>query len=311
MSSRAVEPLDASLSAWLTHLGARGLSEHTLKHYARDVRRFAAFVQDQAVASWHAVTTLHVQQYLQQLANEGKSARTMARVLSALRTFFDYLMREGVRQDNPARDVPLPKVGAPLPRTLDVDQVSRLLDGFDDSWQGHRDRAIYELLYSSGLRVAELQRLNLDHAAQMLREGGTIVVGKRDKERWVPVGRKAREALKAWLAVRDAHARVDEPALFINPQGQRLSVRTIQHRLRTWGQVRGLSQAVSPHKLRHSFATHLLESSGDLRAVQTLLGHASLNATQVYTRMDFQQLARVYDTAHPRAKRKHEDDNEF
>ncbi|SIO06824.1 tyrosine recombinase XerC subunit [Sulfurivirga caldicuralii] len=307
MSSRAVEALDAAIGAWMRHLAARGLSEHTMKNYARDVRGFAAFAQAEAVVSWGEVATLHVKLYLQKLASEGKSARTLARILSALRSFFDYLLREEQAQSNPARDVPLPKVGAPLPRTLDVDQVSQLLEGFDDSWQGRRDRAIYELLYSSGMRVAELHGLNVSHGEQMLREGGTIVLGKRDKERWVPVGRVAREALAAWLKVRNAHADADEPALFINPRGGRLSIRSMQQRLRKWGRQRGLPQGVTPHKLRHSFATHMLESSGDLRAVQTLLGHASLNATQIYTRMDFQQLARVYDKAHPRAKRKREE----
>ncbi len=307
MSSRAAETLEAAIAAWLRHLVARGFSEHTMKNYARDVRGFAAFAQAEAVASWDEVATLHVQLYLQRLAHEGKTARTLARTLSALRTFFDFLLREKQVQHNPARDVPLPKVGASLPRTLDVDQVSQLLDGFDDSWQGRRDRAIYELLYSSGMRVAELQGLDVSHGEQMLREGGTIVLGKRDKERWVPVGRMAREALAAWLRVRGEHARADELALFINPRGGRLSIRTIQQRLRKWGQQRGLPQGVTPHKLRHSFATHLLESSGDLRAVQALLGHASLNATQIYTRMDLQHLARVYDKTHPRAKRKREE----
>jgi integrase/recombinase XerC len=224
------------------------------------------------------------------------------RRLSAVRTFLRYLQRERVLTHNPAAEVRAPKIKRSLPETLDVDQMSRLLDIPGTDALSVRDRAIMELFYSSGLRLAEL--IGLDLGALDATDRTIRVSGKGNKTRILPVGRKALEALEKWLAVRGALAAIGEMALFVGRNGRRVGQRTIQLRIARWARLQGLPMHVHPHLFRHSFASHLLESSQDLRGVQELLGHADIATTQVYTHLDFQHLARIYDRTHPRARKK-------
>jgi len=279
------------------------MSVHTVSNYQRDLKRCANFMLGQALTQWPSFKTKHVRQFVAQLNREQLSARSIQRHLSSIRSFFRYLIREGIVSDNPAQAVQAPKAQKRLPSTLDVDQMSGLLDHVNqNTFIGCRDRAIMELFYSSGLRLAELAGLNcrdVDLADQLV-----YVTGKGDKKRVVPVGGKAISAIKVWLQCRDEHSLFNEVALFVSKRGGRLGVRSIQQRLRHWGKHQGISDHVHPHRLRHAFASHMLEASGDLRAVQELLGHADISTTQVYTHVDFQHLAKVYDAAHPRAKNK-------
>ena len=279
------------------------MSGHTVSNYQRDLKRCANFMLGQALTQWPSFKTKHVRQFVAQLNREQLSARSIQRHLSSIRSFFRYLIREGIVSDNPAQAVQAPKAQKRLPSTLDVDQISGLLDHVNqNTFIGCRDRAIMELFYSSGLRLAELAGLNcrdVDLADQLV-----YVTGKGDKNRVVPVGGKAISAIKVWLQCRDEHRLFNEVALFVSKRGGRLGVRSIQQRLRHWGKQQGISDRVHPHRLRHAFASHMLEASGDLRAVQELLGHADISTTQVYTHVDFQHLAKVYDAAHPRAKNK-------
>jgi integrase/recombinase XerC len=232
----------------------------------------------------------------------GQSPRSIQRRLSVVRTFFHFLNREGVCGANPALDVQAPKAGRRLPDTVDADQMSRLLDAHVDGSLDQRDKAMVELFYSSGLRLAELvglDLLDLDMADRTVR-----VLGKGRKERIVPVGRQALAALQAWLKIRGEFAPIDELALFVSRDGRRLSPRAVQSRVKRWAQMQGTGVHLHPHLFRHSFASHLLESSQDLRGVQELLGRANLGTTQIYTHLDFQHLAKIYDAAHPRAKRR-------
>ena len=227
---------------------------------------------------------------------------SLRRRLSAVRTFCHWLVREGELGHNPAIDVRTPKPARHLPAVLDTDLVGRLLDIPGDAPDVLRDRAILELFYSSGLRLAELCALDLGDVD--LHDAQVRVTGKGAKTRIVPVGRFARAAIQAWLAVRGSLAQAGEAALFVGARGARRCARAVQGRVSYWAQRQGIGRHVHPHMLRHSFATHVLESSGDLRAVQELLGHADIKTTQVYTHLDFQHLAQVYDAAHPRAKRR-------
>ncbi|MFB4203236.1 Tyrosine recombinase XerC [wastewater metagenome] len=299
-----VDDLDAGVAAFGAHLrDERGLSAATCHHYRRDLEAFAHYCRDAGTTHWSRVTSAEVRAFVAAGHRRGLGGRSLARALSALRTFFAYLMREGIATANPAADVTAPKSGRRLPETLAVDEAARLLDGpADDDTLALRDRALFELVYSSGLRLAEVAALD---AADVTHDPETLrVVGKGARTRIVPVGRTARAALQAWLTVREGLAPATEPALFVSRRGRRLAHRSIQQRLRALADERGLGRPVHPHMLRHAFATHLLESSGDLRAVQELLGHASLATTQVYTHLDFQHLAEVYDRTHPRARRK-------
>ena len=232
----------------------------------------------------------------------GLAPKSLQRHLSAIRAWFRYLLRENRVADNPADGVRAPRVQRRLPHTLDVDQLGRLLELNGDTPLDHRDRAIMELFYSSGLRLAEL--VGLDVSGIPAADGLLEITGKGGKARRVPVGRVAREAIDAWVAVRPQLANTGEPALFVSQRGTRLSARSVEARLRQRAIEQGMPRHVHPHMLRHSFASHLLESSGDLRAVQDLLGHADISTTQIYTHLDFQHLAEVYDKAHPRARRK-------
>ncbi len=280
----------------------RGLSSHTVQAYRRDLAPFLAYCEAQAISDWAAIDEHLIRAYIARRHHGGLAGTSLQRALSALRTLFAHLLEAGRIRHNPARGVRAPKSPRKLPKALDVDLVERLVTLDEDSPLGRRDRAILELFYSSGLRLSELTGLDLDKFDQ--RQAEVRVRGKGDKERIVPVGRHAMAALANWLAVRGQLADTEETALFVSSRGQRMSPRSVQQRLREWARRRGLPVHVHPHMLRHSFASHLLESSGDLRAVQELLGHANLSTTQVYTHLDFQHLARTYDRAHPRARRR-------
>jgi integrase/recombinase XerC len=300
---QAPDRLQARLQAFLSHLRfERRLSPHTLSNYQRDLQRFRDWCREQALDGWEKLTPGQVRAFVAQRHRGGISGKSLQRELSALRSLFRYLLREGVVENDPASGIRAPKSERHLPDTLDADQLGRLLDVASEEPLQRRDLAIMELLYSSGLRLAELVSLNLH---DIDRDDATLeVIGKGAKSRRVPVGRKALAAIAAWEQVRGQLARPDEQALFVSQRGTRLRPRSIQQRLHQWALQQGCRQNLHPHLLRHSFASHLLESSGDLRAVQELLGHADISTTQIYTHLDFQHLAQVYDSAHPRARRK-------
>lgn len=288
--------------AFLAHLREeRRLSPYTLEGYRRDLEDFQRRFNQGGGEGWDTVTGHDVRSFVAQRHHEGLSGRSLRRALSALRTFFSFLMREGHIPLNPALGVRAPRSISGLPSPLDTDQVQRLLNFAPADPLAVRDLAIMELTYSSGLRLSELVGSDLD--ALDLRQGLIRIVGKGNKTRDVPLGRFARDALEHWIEVRARIAPAGETALFVGRGGGRLSGRSIQKRMRRWAFIRGLDRHVHPHMLRHSFASHLLESSGDLRAVQELLGHADISTTQIYTHLDFQHLAQVYDKAHPRARK--------
>jgi integrase/recombinase XerC len=282
----------------------RRMSPHTLQAYAHDLSSVAAFCKLRKLRTWPALDNLQVRAYAAAEHGSGIGPRSIQRRLSALRSFFEFLMREGAAKSNPASDVRAPKSKKRLPATLDTDQMARLLDFRVDDSLSARDKAIMELFYSSGLRVSEL--VNLELSAIDLKDQTVRVLGKGNKTRIVPVGRHAIEALKKWLLQRAGLIRESSSThpLFLGKSGRALTPRAVQLRVNTWARRQGLAQHVHPHMFRHSFATHLLESSGDLRGVQELLGHADISTTQVYTHLDFQRLASVYDAAHPRARRR-------
>ncbi|MFE8071223.1 tyrosine recombinase XerC [Marinobacteraceae bacterium S3BR75-40.1] len=304
-----MQGLDSTLEAFLEHLRSeRRYSPHTCSNYARDLQRLKDHLAAQGVSEWGQLDHHRLRHYVGQLSRAGLGGRTIARHLSAVRRFFGFLIREGWVADNPALDVRAPKRPQRLPKVVDVDQVNALLDMPAEDDLAVRDRAILELLYSSGARLAELVGIDLAHLD--LAAGEVRVTGKGQKIRLLSVGAAAREALAAWLKVRPALAAGGENALFVSQRGGRLSPRAVQQRLRQWGIRNGSPQNIHPHLMRHSFASHILESSGDLRAVQEMLGHADIATTQVYTHLDFQHLAKVYDQAHPRAQRRKEDEGE-
>jgi integrase/recombinase XerC len=291
------------LAAFLHHLThERRFSRHTLENYRRDLIRIRDWLDGQGQCSWARLDQQTVRRYVAARHRGGASGKTLQRELSSLRSLYRFLLREGAVTTSPAQGVRAPKVARKLPATLDADQLSALLDGSDDEPLVVRDTAMVELLYSSGLRLAEL--VSVDVGDIDMRDGSLRVTGKGAKTRTVPVGTKAREAVQRWLAVRGSLAAPDEAGLFVSKRGRRIHPRTVQQRLNRWALTQGATRNVHPHLLRHSFASHLLESSGDLRAVQELLGHSDISTTQIYTHLDFQHLARVYDKAHPRAKKK-------
>ncbi|HRH82339.1 MAG TPA: tyrosine recombinase XerC [Thiobacillaceae bacterium] len=289
----------AALDDYLATLRGRNYSPRSIALYDEDIRRLAAILTDIAPES---VTTHDIRRALAGLHGKGYAAKSLARMLSAWRGFYAHLGRQGRVRANPCLGVRPPKGPKRLPHTLSPDEMGRMLsDVTDDDPMARRDRAMFELMYSSGLRLAEL--VGLDLGGIDLAQGEATVTGKGRKTRIVPVGRLALEALRVWLAVRAQVSR-DEHALFVGARGQRISPRVVQARLKRLALARDVGQRVHPHALRHSFASHVLQSSGDLRAVQEMLGHASLSTTQVYTHLDYQHLAQVYDQAHPRAKKK-------
>ncbi len=277
-------------------------SKHTTLAYQRDLRDFQQFYHKFELQSLRDVTVHTVRQYIADANRRQLGARSIQRRLSALRSFYRYLEREKYVDVNPVNGVKAPKIPQRLPKIMDVDQVQALLTITDDDALAVRDVAILELFYSSGLRLTELVSLNindLDIAGKTLR-----VLGKGNKVRQIPVGKMALEALKKWFEIRECWISDNECAIFITRKGSRISQRNVQARLKQWGQKQSLNTGLHPHRLRHSFASHLLESSSDIRAVQELLGHENLSSTQIYTHLDFQHLANVYDKAHPRAKKK-------
>lgn len=293
--------MKAQLEAYCAHLrNERQVSEHTQLAYRRDLGKVLEYCDSQGIASWNDLQAQQLRQLVARQHHHGQSSPSLARLLSAVRGFYRYLNREGHCQHDPANGLSPPKGERRLPKTLDTDRALQLLDGgVDDDFIARRDHAILELFYSSGLRLSELTSLDLEQLD--LAAGLVQVHGKGSKTRVLPVGRKAREALEQWLRLRGISAPQDR-AVFVSRQGRRLGPRAIQLRVQAAGE-RELGQHLHPHMLRHSFASHLLESSQDLRAVQEMLGHADIATTQIYTHLDFQHLAAVYDSAHPRAKR--------
>ncbi len=281
------------------------LSVLTRKAYRRDLNKLVDYCQQQQIDRWQQLDIHHIRAFIAWRHRQGSSSRSLQRQLSSTRTFFNYLLDQGEMRSNPAQGVRAPKSGKKLPRVLDVDQMASLLESDDREILSLRDHAMFELLYSSGLRVAELANLQIrdvDLSAAMVH-----VTGKGNKQRNVPVGKQAVLAVRAWLGRRHELDRSGTSQLFLGSRGKAIGSRSIQHRLSLWAKKQGLDMHVHPHMLRHSFASHMLESSGDLRAVQELLGHADISTTQVYTHLDFQHLAKVYDQAHPRARKKPED----
>ncbi|HKT72370.1 MAG TPA: tyrosine recombinase XerC [Steroidobacteraceae bacterium] len=295
----------------------RRLSPATDSNYALDLAALVEFCDRQGITRWRRLDTQHVRRFAAHSHARGLSPRSIRRRLSAVRSFYAFLIREHLASlanrsrlpeeslgitSNPAMDVRAPKTQRRLPQTLDVDQMARLLALPDGNQFATRDRAMMELLYSSGLRLAELVGLDVD--AVDLREKTVRVLGKGSKTRIVPVGKMAITALKGWLHERPTLAGPGETALFLGRSGTRLSRRAVQVRVALWARRQGVSTRVYPHLFRHSFASHLLESGGELRGVQELLGHADISTTQIYTHLDFQHLARIYDATHPRARKK-------
>ena len=316
MSSISQEKL---INDFLAHLkNEKGLAQNTTENYQRDLKQLLTFATEQDIGEWNKLADHHLRFYVAQNHRRGLSGKSQQRKLSTVRTFFHYLIGEGHAKANPAIGLAAPKTAKRLPRTLDTDQMSQLLDqrpasnAPSNQWHTTRDQAMLELLYSSGLRLSEIVGSNIPSIDW---DDATIrVIGKGNKERVVPVGSMALKAIKRWLSVRDQLPLKKQviscpQALFLSERGDRLSARSVQTRLTQWARSKGLPGKLHPHMLRHSFASHLLESSQDLRAVQELLGHADISTTQIYTHLDFQHLAQVYDKAHPRAhKSKNEGD---
>lgn len=279
----------------------RRYSPATVAGYRRDILQFVEFITAAGVKNCCEADTLHVRDFAGSRRRKGISARSLQRSLSALRGFYQYLQRERLVENNPAADVAAPLAGKKLPELLDVDEINHLLAAVPQDPLKLRDHAVIELMYSSGLRLSEL--VSLDVGDVDLSQGQVHVLGKGNKARYLPVGRAARKALERWLEVRAAKVKDNENALFISRRGRRLSARAVQQRMAQLGRELGLDKHIHPHMLRHSFASHLLESSNDLRAIQEMLGHADISTTQIYTHLDFQHLAQVYDRAHPRARK--------
>ncbi len=276
-------------------------SPHTISNYQRQLQAVSELLAQAEINAWQQVEASTVRWILIQSHKQKLGAKSIGLRLVALRQFLAFLVKRGELKVNPAQGIKAPKVGKHLPKNIDAEQVTQLLNIQSDKPLAQRDLAMMELMYSSGLRLSELQGLNLDNMD--LTNGEVKVLGKGNKERIVPIGSKAITAIQNWLVVRKQF-QPKENALFINQRGGRLSHRSIQLAMEKWGKIQALDTHLHPHKLRHSFATHLLEASQDLRAVQELLGHSSLSTTQIYTHLDFQHLAKIYDTAHPRARRK-------
>jgi len=308
--------MDESALAWLPRFfsylsGERRMSPHTDSNYRRDLKRFVAHCDKYGIGDWQQVDHQHVRMFAAAEHHHGANARSIQRRLSAIRSFYNFLLRPHdengklpVVKANPAIGVTVPKAKKELPSTIDVDQMARLLSFRTDDEVSVRDKAIMELFYSSGLRLAELVGLDNDKEHIDLDDRTVRVHGKGSKDRILPVGRQAVDAIQRWLLERSKLASVNTRALFVGKRGDRISPRTVQKLVAAWARRQGLGVHVHPHMFRHSFATHLLESSNNLRGVQELLGHAKIATTQIYTHLDFQHLAEIYEAAHPRARRK-------
>lgn len=280
----------------------RGLSVLTIKAYRRDLEQLLKFLETEEIDQPQLVDQHHIRAFIAHRHRQGLGGQSLQRLLSAVRSFFRWMMREGIARHNPATPVKAPKSPRHLPATLDADTIAQLLDIPCDTPLAIRDKAIMELFYSSGLRLSELATLHWEQID--LVSGMVTVTGKGNRSRMVPVGRIAVEALLEWRKTRGQFASFEEPHVFVSQRGNPIAIRTIQARIRYWAKHQGMPQNIYPHLLRHSFASHMLESSGNLRAVQELLGHADISTTQIYTHLDFQHLAKVYDKTHPRAKKK-------
>lgn len=290
------------LQDYLQHLSfERGLSALTLKNYARDIQLLESLAENTALDS---ITNTQVRRYIAMLHGRGLSGKTIARALSAWRGYYDYLVHHKSFNQNPIVGLRAPKTAKTLPQAISTDQAVKFVDIKGDGALDRRDHAILELFYSSGLRLSEL--VNLDINMLDFHEGTVTVTGKGNKTRIVPMGSHAMSAIQTWLQSRALIkiADANPNALFITQQGKRITPRAVQYRVKEWSIKQGINTSMHPHLLRHSFATHVLQSSQDLRAVQEMLGHANISTTQVYTHLDFQHLATIYDKAHPRAKKK-------
>ena len=301
MPDTTAPPGQNLLSGFLAYLhNERRYSPLTAENYARDINRLLSLAGTTPLGE---LKSHHIRRFVAQLHGSGLGGKSLARMLSAWRGFFGYMMRDHHCPGNPCIGLRAPKSARNLPHALSPDEAARMMDlPTADSNLAVRDKAMFELFYSSGLRLAEL--IGLDCDALDFADGAVRVTGKGSKTRIVPLGKQAVTALQAWLVIRAQLAKPEEGALFTNSKGRRLGARSVQLRMKQWGIQQGLSSSVHPHLLRHSFASHVLQSSGDLRAVQEMLGHASISTTQVYTHLDFQYLSKIYDDAHPRAKKK-------
>ncbi len=295
------------LTEYLTFLNVeRGLSPLTRENYARDITLLIKFADNLEL---HALQNIHIRRFIASLHSKGLGGKSIARILSSWRGFFEFLVNRKGYNANPIIGLRAPKSPKTLPQVLSIEQASKLVDISDNAVLSVRDHAILELFYSSGLRLSEVVNLNID--ALDFSEGTVVVTGKGNKTRIVPMGKHATDAIQQWLQVRVNYATNDaaSKAVFIGLQGRRVGARNLQLRLKEWSIKQGINSSVHPHMLRHSFASHVLQSSGDLRAVQEMLGHANISTTQIYTHLDFQHLSKTYDAAHPRAvKQKHSAD---
>ena len=278
-------------------------SQYTVKSYKRDLNCLSTYCESKSISLWTDLKQTDIRSYMASRHRQGLSSTSLQRELSAIRSFFNFLLKNQLTDNNPGQYIKAPKKTRKLPKTLDVDQIKSLLEAGANSTIEIRDLAMFELFYSSGIRLSELAQLNL---TDIDLTDKTLMVrsGKGGKSRMLPIGSKAVAAINTWLEHRIKSITSTETALFISTRGTRLGQRSIELRLKQWCKKKGIAENIHPHMLRHSFATHLLESSQDLRAVQELLGHSNISTTQIYTHLDFQHLADVYDRAHPRAKRK-------
>ncbi len=291
------------VDAFLKYLKVeRQLSANTLISYQRDLNQAVDYFQQQNIQSWNAINSHQIRAWVAWQNRNNRSGKTIQRQLSSLRRLYEFLIKEKQAKNNPVKGIPAPKTGRKLPKAPDIEQLDQLLQETNTDIFHVRDRAMFELLYSSGLRLSELVGINLPDIKRAERQ--LRVLGKGNKERELPVGNKALAALQKWLKLRSELANPEESALFVSRFGTRITQRAVQQRLEQLAVSQGLPIHLHPHMLRHSFASHLLESSGNLRAVQELLGHADISTTQIYTHLDFQHLAEVYDKAHPRARKK-------
>jgi len=280
----------------------RRLSPHTLKAYQRDIKKLLIFFDQKSIFLWQGMNTHSIRQFSAHMNASGLNAKSIQRILSSGRGLSNFLVKKKIIKTNPFDDVKAPKADKRLPKTLSVDQITNLVEISLTDPLSYRDKAVLELFYSSGLRLSELCNLDLNDIIindQLIR-----VTGKGNKTRELPIGRHAVKAVQEWILIRNSFPLKDYEAVFVSQHGRRINPRTIQQRVKYWATKQGIEINVSPHMLRHSFASHLLESSGELRSVQELLGHSNISTTQIYTHLDFQHLAQVYDDAHPRAKKK-------
>ena len=296
--------LQKDIQVYLSYLeSVKQYSQHTLNGYKRDLQKLSKYLSDQEIDKWKLVKEHDLRTFVNSERRRGLSPRSIQRVLSSCRTFFEFLLTEGQIKLSPAQNISSPKLAQLLPKAMDADLVQKLLDFKAKGMIEVRDKALAELLYSSGLRLSEICKLNMEDLDT--KERTCVVSGKGNKTRIVPVGKKAIQAIRDWFMYRSELKQskaTSTNAIFLNNKGNRISPRSIQLRLEKLCLMRGLP-GINPHMLRHSFASHVLESSGDLRAVQEMLGHSDIGTTQIYTKLDFQHLSKVYDKAHPRAKK--------